>query len=350
MKYFLVLFVLLLCCVSLFANPVAPHISITEFIFTEIGWQLELYSDYFEMTTLDSCWISCNSGSSYFQPGIQYLGTYLITVSQEDLITPLIINPESDIVSIHYAFGEGSSFSFGTLTSMVLAPSENQSLRSVGLSLNAIDTYYVFAKDNTPSMGTTDDGIGFSGTFSGYVYDSLMNPVENVEIEHTPDCISIPDIITDENGHFEVVLYAFNYNCDIHLGALASMDSIITIEPDSLNYYEFIFENYVHSEDFEIELPASFYQLSNHPNPFNPSTEINLQISDFSDRNLEIQIFNTKGQKISNLPIIQSSNHKISIEWDGTNSTGKPCPSGVYLYKLVSNGKELAANKMLLLK
>ncbi|MDO9576651.1 MAG: T9SS type A sorting domain-containing protein [Candidatus Cloacimonadales bacterium] len=349
-QFFIILF--LISCVSIFANPIAPHINITEFIFTETGWQMELYSDYLETNCLDSCQVVCSEGSSYFQPGIEYYEGTLLVVTEEDLVTPLFINEQTDSVSILYSLGDGSSFNFGTLNSMVLAPSAGQSLRAVGLSLNAADTYYVFAKDNTPSMGTWDDGIGFRGIFCGYVFDSLMNPVENVEIEHTPDCISIPDINTDENGYFEVELYAFNYNCDIHLGALASMDSIISIEPDAQNYYEFVFENYVHSDDYEIELPSSFYKLFNFPNPFNPNTEISFQISDFSDQNLEIQIFNSKGQKINVIDTFPNGSlgTRVVVEWDGTNSSGKTCPSGVYLYKLVSGDKELAANKMLLLK
>jgi hypothetical protein len=223
------------------------------------------------------------------------------------------------------------------------------------LSANGYETTdIVFAKDNTPSMGTFDDGDGFTGIFCGYVYDAEMNPVQNVEIEHTPDCISLTDIISDENGYFEVERYAFNYNCNIHLGALASMDSIISIEPDSTNYFEFVFEDYVQnsSDDHEIELPSSYYQLSNFPNPFNPSTEISFQISDSSDQNLEIQIFNSKGQKIKvidSFPNWGLGTRKI-VDWNGTDSFGKPVASGVYLYKLISEDKELAANKMLLLK
>jgi hypothetical protein len=100
-------------------------------------------------------------------------------------------------------------------------------------------------------------------------------------------------------------------------------------------------------------LPAPKITLTNHPNPFNPSTEISFQISDFNDQNLEIQIFNTKGQRINTIPVILSAAEQCnegSVTWNGTNSTGKSCPSGVYFYKLVSGDKELAANKMLLLK
>ncbi len=184
-----------------------------------------------------------------------------------------------------------------------------------------------------------------------------MNPVPNVEIEHTPDCISIPDIVTDDNGYFEVELYAFNYDCNIHLGTLASMDSIISIEPDSINYYEFVFENYVSSDDHEISLPSSYYNLLNYPNPFNPTTEISFETTNLHEKS-RIEIYNSRGQKIKTISpslchpefIEGRGEIEYSVVWDGTSKTGKQVPSGVYLYKLVSNGKELAVNKMLLLK
>ena len=74
--------------------------------------------------------------------------------------------------------------------------------------------------------------------------------------------------------------------------------------------------------------------------------------------NTRIEIFNSRGQKIktisSNLyhrePVEGRGGTKYSVVWDGSNKNNKQVPSGVYLYKLVSNGKELAVNKMLLLK
>ena len=71
-----------------------------------------------------------------------------------------------------------------------------------------------------------------------------------------------------------------------------------------------------------------------------------------------IEIFNSRGQKIKTIspslchpePVEGRGETKYSVVWDGTNKNNKQVPSGVYLYKLVSNGKELAANKMLLLK
>ena len=100
------------------------------------------------------------------------------------------------------------------------------------------------------------------------------------------------------------------------------------------------------------ELPLTDYHLSNYPNPFNPTTEISFETTNLHEES-RIEIFNSRGQKLKVIPVIlspESSFGKGSATWDGTNETGKSVPSGVYLYKLVSNGKELATNKMLLLK
>jgi hypothetical protein len=89
--------------------------------------------------------------------------------------------------------------------------------------------------------------------------------------------------------------------------------------------------------------------LTNHPNPFNPSTTISFNLSNEQDER-EVSIYNLKGQKVrtfSNLQISQSQNHQIV--WDGTDQTGKPVSSGVYLYKL-KIGEFEESKKMLLLR
>jgi len=104
----------------------------------------------------------------------------------------------------------------------------------------------------------------------------------------------------------------------------------------------------------EQETALSDFHLLNHPNPFNPSTEISFSVPQTSSF-VTIEIYNSRGQKVktmdcSNSLATTSKELTHSIVWDGTNEIGKQVPSGVYLYKLISNGKELAVNKMLLLK
>lgn len=89
-------------------------------------------------------------------------------------------------------------------------------------------------------------------------------------------------------------------------------------------------------------------QLSNYPNPFNPTTTISFSIT--NDSNIELSIYNIKGQKVKTLAKnrFQKGNH--SVIWNGDDESGKAVSSGLYLYKLNVNGKTEAVKKCLLLK
>ncbi len=96
------------------------------------------------------------------------------------------------------------------------------------------------------------------------------------------------------------------------------------------------------------ELLLADIQLSNFPNPFNPTTTISFSVPQNSNF-VSLEIFNLKGQKIKTFPVTLSGDEG-SIIWDGTDQTGKPVSSGIYFYKLVSEGINIASKKMLLLK
>jgi hypothetical protein len=96
-------------------------------------------------------------------------------------------------------------------------------------------------------------------------------------------------------------------------------------------------------------------QLSNHPNPFNPTTKIRFQISDSNEiESAEIAIYNLKGQKTKTIPVILSEvegrGNEFSVIWNGTDDNEKQVSSGVYFYKLNVNGETKASRKCLLLK
>ncbi|MCX6137233.1 MAG: cohesin domain-containing protein [Ignavibacteriales bacterium] len=89
------------------------------------------------------------------------------------------------------------------------------------------------------------------------------------------------------------------------------------------------------------------YALSqNYPNPFNPTTTIEFALP--KESTVEIQIFNTIGQRVANLysGVQTAGNHQIV--W---NASG--CTSGIYFYTLkavaVSDGKDFHAVKKLVL-
>ena len=104
---------------------------------------------------------------------------------------------------------------------------------------------------------------------------------------------------------------------------------------------------FVDSEDI---LNLETKLLGNHPNPFNPSTTISFTLASEDLADVELEIYNLKGQRIKTFPVILSGvEGQSSIIWDGTDQTEKPVSSAVYFYKLVA-GDKIFFRKMLLLK
>jgi len=89
-------------------------------------------------------------------------------------------------------------------------------------------------------------------------------------------------------------------------------------------------------------------QIANHPNPFNPSTTIEFSIQ--NDSKVELSIYNIIGQKIKTLVHKDINSGSHSIIWNGNDESNNPVGSGVYLYKLIVNGKTETMKKCLLLK
>jgi hypothetical protein len=92
-------------------------------------------------------------------------------------------------------------------------------------------------------------------------------------------------------------------------------------------------------------LVASLRQ--NHPNPFNPSTEISF-IAPQRGR-MTLRIYNVRGELVRTLHdgMIEAGTH--SREWNGRDDGGSMAASGIYLYKLDGFGQTLT-KKMALLK
>ncbi len=87
-------------------------------------------------------------------------------------------------------------------------------------------------------------------------------------------------------------------------------------------------------------------QLSNYPNPFNPSTTIRFDIP-ASIENASLKIYNIKGQVLKNFTNVTN---KSSVIWDGTDIDNEPVSSGLYFYSLFLDDTEIVTNKMLLIK
>ncbi len=102
------------------------------------------------------------------------------------------------------------------------------------------------------------------------------------------------------------------------------------------------------NNDNIIIVPSSITLYQNYPNPFNPETTIRFYLSENS--NVNLSIYNLKGQKIKTLTKTRLNEGMHSIIWKGTNKYGKKVCSGVYLIKLNVNKKTNVIKKCILLK
>ena len=100
----------------------------------------------------------------------------------------------------------------------------------------------------------------------------------------------------------------------------------------------------------ESTIKLNDFQLSNYPNPFNPKTTILFSLSNEQNEQIELSIYNLKGQKVKQFPIVTPSpGHTLSVIWYGTDDNNKPVSSGIYFYKLKTDNFE-KMRKMILIK
>jgi len=116
--------------------------------------------------------------------------------------------------------------------------------------------------------------------------------------------------------------------------------------------FETSFLNY-HFEDpatiiNNLEIPETESYLSNYPNPFNPTTQISYALAE-NPINPVIEIFNVKGQRVKTFRLEEKEGTN-SVTWQGKDETGTDVASGVYMYRLINNGRCVETKKMMLLK
>lgn len=109
---------------------------------------------------------------------------------------------------------------------------------------------------------------------------------------------------------------------------------------------DILFEYTKVEEELLVELRSYLHQ--NYPNPFTPETTISYSVPQVSEINLEV--FNLKGQKVRTLVNDSKSKGDHSVVWNGTDDNGNPVSSGIYLYKLSSKGRFTSTKKMIMMR
>jgi hypothetical protein len=84
--------------------------------------------------------------------------------------------------------------------------------------------------------------------------------------------------------------------------------------------------------------------IYNYPNPFTTSTTFQINTKE-KLHNTRLEIFNIRGQMIKQIPVSSTD-----VNWNGDNEIGESVSSGIYFYKVVSDGFVSSVNKMLRVK
>ena len=219
---------------------------------------------------------------------------------------------------------------------------------------------------NVSSLAMADDILYLAGNYDGLKVVDISDPISPVFLQsilpHSDSRFKIKPIIIDD----KLIVEDRNWN------EILTFDITDPANPELINTYIWnlstrdweAYEDYLVTVNgyqgvsiLDLESITSInenpivqpdIELDNYPNPFNPSTTISFSLQNNS--NIELSIYNIKGQKVKSLvkKSFESGNH--SVIWDGNDDTGKPVSSGIYLYKLNVNGKAKAVRKCLLLK
>lgn len=87
--------------------------------------------------------------------------------------------------------------------------------------------------------------------------------------------------------------------------------------------------------------------LNCYPNPFNPSTTISYTF--YKDSNIELNIYNIKGQLVKNVLCKYQKAGTHEIIWNGKNNQEQLVSSGIFFYQLKTDSESIA-KKMMVIK
>ncbi|MFH1844380.1 MAG: FlgD immunoglobulin-like domain containing protein [bacterium] len=92
-------------------------------------------------------------------------------------------------------------------------------------------------------------------------------------------------------------------------------------------------------------LAGTAWGLSLHPNPFNPAVTVSLDLP--TQANLRLEVFDLTGRKVATLHDGPLDHGIRSFSWRGRQDSGRPCASGVYLFRASGPTRSVLARGVL---
>ena len=225
-----------------------------------------------------------------------------------------------------YNSGEYTVYSNGTYNSVILRYSNCWA--NLGIETNSSNSDLgVIVTEN--ANGTPCDMY-----FNIFQSPWFINPsINNYQLPPLSICIDAgnPDLEYEE----DILQYDLAGNSRFSDG---NDDGIVIVD---MGAYEW--QPVAYQEETISNSQLQISNLSNFPNPFNPSTTISFDISRKDEKNAKLEIYNIKGQRVESIPIFFDYSQDFSVVWNAEKFA-----SGVYYYKLTT--PDSPVKKMILLK
>jgi hypothetical protein len=357
-KFPLIMGILLFSCFNSFTNPTSLPPAITELYFYNNEFYIELFLEGEE--NLNNMRITGLYDTAEFKSGLVIIPGQVTVVNKFDFQTPFYINPEGDCLVLEIKNGnywydhDWYGFCFGdVLYCNVSAPLGEESIAFQCFSDGYWeDNQYWLVKELPNSINYSPYQVSKRAEFSGYVRDKNDEPLVGIKLHYTSSYYfyysytpHVPEIFTDENGYFHTNgMFCKKYYINFLLDQGEIGDTMIFIEPDSANYFEFKLDTLLTGiADYK---PAiSNYSISNIPNPFSNNTSFVIQtIGILQNQKGVIKIYNSEGYIVDILPI-EISGEKQEVHY---SLNDKSLAAGIYYYSLEIGRKKVASGKMMI--
>ena len=166
----------------------------------------------------------------------------------------------------------------------------------------------------------------------------------NIELRNTDYPLTVEYGILNDNGEWEISsnapkrIHGDEEYGDIGRVKLNRIGTIVVEHP---------IESFTIRKTSTNDLPTEFALKQNYPNPFNPKTVISYQLPVIS--NVQLTVYDLRGRVVNKLVSDRINAGTHHIVWNGTDTQGRPVSSGMYLYRLKSDGF-VKTKKLVLLK
>jgi hypothetical protein len=155
----------------------------------------------------------------------------------------------------------------------------------------------------------------------------------------------------DVTGNYSIAIQPGTYDVTATLVDYdpVTVENVVVVEGQITDGIDFVLISNVGVDNETVSIIPEL--IGNYPNPFNPTTNIAFSLSEANHVTLEV--YNVKGEKVITLIDREFEAGDHSAIWKGTDDNDKPVSSGVYFYKMVSEGNSgcyTSTRKMILMK